>query len=85
MRNSPMYHKMLHRQQNITRIAITVLALAFVLPMLPTPQVAEAQAALPPVSYDTLNHTIFVGADYNPADPAQAAYAEYPSDRKSVV
>ena len=74
-----MYHKMLHRQQNITRIAITVLALAFVLPMLPTPQVAEAQAALPPVSYDTLNHTIFVGADYNPADPAQAAYAEYPS------
>jgi parallel beta-helix repeat protein len=46
------------------------------------PAGAASTAAAPgdvPVWYDSFNNIIYVGADYNPADPAQAPYVGYPS------
>src|SRR3990172_8446636 len=55
--------------------------LSFMLATLPPSQAiprAQAQASVS-VSYDAASHTIFVGSDYDPSDPAQAPYVGYPS------
>jgi parallel beta-helix repeat protein len=43
-----------------------------------TPRTALAQATAP-VFYDAMSNIIYVGENYNPADPAQAPYVGYPS------
>lgn len=70
---------LLRSYKNSLPMLIIGLLSMLVSPLLPSPQHVQAQAVLPAVSYDALNRTIFVGVDYNPADPNQAPYADYPS------
>lgn len=59
----------------------TLLALAVLLlgALLPAATPAAAQGAAPPVRYDAAAKIIYVGANYDKANPAQAPYVGYPS------
>jgi parallel beta-helix repeat protein len=54
-----------------------LVALATLVPA-SAPRSALAQATIP-VFYDTLNNVIYVGSNYEPADPVQSPYIGYPS------
>ena len=71
--------KQLHRSpahRFVPLLALLVLLSA--LPFASTAPVARA-ATIVPVRYDAFNKIIYLGDDYNPADPAQAPYVGYPS------
>src|SRR5689334_20446712 len=58
---------------------VTLLLVAFAA-ALPGSAVRSVQAqSSVPVTYDSNNKIIYVGADYDPADPAQAPYIGNPS------
>jgi parallel beta-helix repeat protein len=56
-------------------VLASILAAAFVTL---APAGTQAQTTVP-VQYDALNGIIYVGRDYNPANPAEAPYVTYPS------
>jgi parallel beta-helix repeat protein len=61
----------------LTLLSMLIVALAMWMPNSAV-HTAQAQATVP-VRYDALNNIIYVGSDYNPADPAQAPFVGYPS------
>ena len=70
------------RYPRASRLLSLVTALLIGLASLPlTAGVAEAQVVPPavPVAYDAASGTIYIGANYSGADPAQAPYIGYPS------
>lgn len=66
----------LHPHRGLPLIALIALVLGALLPPA-TP--AAAQAGAPAVRYDATAGIIYVGANYDKANPAQAPYAGYPS------
>lgn len=70
-----------HRSSYSAHHFAPLLALVVLLSTLPfasTAPVAHAASTVP-VSYDAFNHIVYLGEDYNPANPAQAQYVGYPS------
>src|SRR5262249_52926617 len=61
-------------------LALMCLMLAAFSALIPSSTIRPvwAQSAVP-VRYDAFNNIIYVGADYDPNDPAQAPYIGYPS------
>ncbi len=62
------------------RLALACMLIAVLATLAPAsaPRSALAQATAP-VFYDALSNIIYVGENYNPADPAQSPYVGYPS------
>jgi parallel beta-helix repeat protein len=60
-------------------LALVGLLIAALAGLVPGGAARPALAAGVPVRYDAFNNIIYVGSDYNPADPAQAPYVGYPS------
>lgn len=73
----PIPRDRLSRGSLLSLLSLVLVALAAVLPGSPV-RPAQAQGSVP-VTYDSINNTIYVGANYNPANPAQAPYVGNPS------
>ena len=62
------------RHSLLTLLSLLIVTFAALVPHNTAPAFAAA-----PVWYDSFNKIIYVGRDYNPADPAEAPYIGYPA------